>query len=292
MLMAPVNPADLDVIAGSYGRLPVLPAVLGNEGVGEVVALGPGVADLEPGQRVRPREGVGTWCQLLCAPRERLQPLPFGPSPEQAAQLAVNPATAWAVLTSFPQPPGSWVLLNGATSALGHSWIAVARSRGLHVAALVRRPEAQAEVLALGADCVVVEGREAASQLREACGPQRAGLALNMVGGDSAATLAKALAPDGFLVCVGAMSRRALSLGNGPLIFGELRVQGFWLSRWYDRTPAATLTTMYAELSELLVAGQLELPVAGRFALGAWREAFALVAQPGRGGKVLFDCQA
>ena len=35
MLAAPINPADLNVIEGTYGELPSLPATIGNEGAGE-----------------------------------------------------------------------------------------------------------------------------------------------------------------------------------------------------------------------------------------------------------------
>ncbi|MBN8526531.1 MAG: alcohol dehydrogenase catalytic domain-containing protein, partial [Planctomycetes bacterium] len=109
MRLAPVNPADVNVIEGSYGRLPVLPATLGNEGVGVVEAVGPGV-DLRPGDLVRPRDGVGSWCQRLVADAVRLTRLPAGLPDAQAAQLAINPATAWAVLHAFgPVPAGGWV---------------------------------------------------------------------------------------------------------------------------------------------------------------------------------------
>ena len=41
LVKAVVNPSDLGMIGGSYGRLRQLPAIAGREGVGEVVALGP-----------------------------------------------------------------------------------------------------------------------------------------------------------------------------------------------------------------------------------------------------------
>ncbi|MED5471585.1 MAG: alcohol dehydrogenase catalytic domain-containing protein, partial [Verrucomicrobiota bacterium] len=37
---APINPADLNVIEGKYGKLPQLPAIIGNEGSGQVVETG------------------------------------------------------------------------------------------------------------------------------------------------------------------------------------------------------------------------------------------------------------
>src|SRR6266851_1120104 len=40
---APINPSDLMLIAGDYGVRPQLPAALGAEGVGRIVAVGDGV---------------------------------------------------------------------------------------------------------------------------------------------------------------------------------------------------------------------------------------------------------
>lgn len=287
MRLAPVNPADLNVIEGTYGRLPALPATLGNEGVGVVEAVGAGVADLRPGDLVRPRDGVGSWCQRLVAESGRLTRLPAGLPDEQAAQLAINPATAWAVLHVFgPLPAGGWVLLNAPASGVGRALIAIALARGLRVAAIVRRPdEAPAGVVA------VPEGREAAKQLRAATGGA-AMLALNQVGGDSAVALAKALAPLGSLVTIGALARQPLSLPNGAVIFGELRCCGFWVSRWYERAEPAVVAAMLAELAGLVRSGALHLPVAATYPLERVQEAITHARRGNRGGKVLLDCIA
>ena len=45
MLAAPINPADLNTIEGTYPKKPSLPAVGGNEGVGEVCLVGANVSD-------------------------------------------------------------------------------------------------------------------------------------------------------------------------------------------------------------------------------------------------------
>ncbi len=44
MRLAPINPADLNLIEGRYGVRPELPAAAGIEGVGVVTELGAGVA--------------------------------------------------------------------------------------------------------------------------------------------------------------------------------------------------------------------------------------------------------
>src|SRR5712671_7056390 len=48
---SPINQYDLLMIAGGYGYLPPLPAIMGTEGVGRVVAVGAGVKHLKEGDR-------------------------------------------------------------------------------------------------------------------------------------------------------------------------------------------------------------------------------------------------
>jgi trans-2-enoyl-CoA reductase len=282
MQFAPVNPADLNLIEGTYGRLPALPATVGNEGCGVVEAVGQGVADLRVGDLVRPRDLVGSWCGACVAEAGRFTRLPAGLPPEQAAQLCINPATAWATLDLAPPPPGGWVLCNAPGSAVARSLAALCAARGLRLACLVRRPgEAPPGCLE------VPEGREAVAMLK----PLGATLALNQVGGESAVLLAKSLAPLGTLVTVGALARQPTALPGGLVIFAELRSVGLWVSRWYERTPAATVAAMLAELAALMASGALVLPVAATYPLAQAVAAIDHARRPGRGGKVLIDCR-
>jgi NADPH:quinone reductase-like Zn-dependent oxidoreductase len=75
MLVAPVNPADLNIIEGKYGELPDLPAVIGNEGVGRVLALGSGTGGFSVGDLVLPMRR-GTWAQKMVAGAQEAFRLP------------------------------------------------------------------------------------------------------------------------------------------------------------------------------------------------------------------------
>src|SRR5438552_11456042 len=52
MEASPINPSDLLLIRGFYGHRPDLPAALGTEGVGRIVAVGEGVDPVRIGSRV------------------------------------------------------------------------------------------------------------------------------------------------------------------------------------------------------------------------------------------------
>lgn len=64
MIVAPVNPADINIIQGVYPVKPQLPSTPGSEGIGEVLAVGSAVKNLVPGDRVIPTGNsvIGTWC--------------------------------------------------------------------------------------------------------------------------------------------------------------------------------------------------------------------------------------
>ncbi len=288
MKAAPVNPADINVIEGKYGFAPPLPAYCGNEGAGEVLQVGARVTDLSVGQLVRPVPGVGTWREALVADADQLTPLPPGMTNEQAAVICVNAATAWRMLHDFADlSPGDWVMQNAATSAVGRYVIQLCRSLGLRTINVVRRESAVEQLSALGADEVLTEQVKLSRQIKKITGGAGARLALNGVGGKSAANLFFALSPGGTLVTYGAMGRQPVSLPNGPLIFSELRLAGFWVTAWYDRATRQQTDAMLGELATRFANGSLGTFIERRYPLEQVHEAVARARQEGRRGKVL-----
>src|SRR5260370_2089870 len=99
MRASPVNPSDLLVVRGVYGRLPSLPATPGFEGVGTIDAVGPGwlawLRGLKPGRRVAVLNGTGgNWAELVVIPARMAVPVPDDLPDDQVASFFVNPATA------------------------------------------------------------------------------------------------------------------------------------------------------------------------------------------------------
>ncbi len=292
MLAAPINPADLNVIEGTYGDLPELPATIGNEGVGRISSVGLGVTGLEPGQLVMPMT-FGTWCRQMLVPAGNVIPLPEGLDTNQAAMLTVNPATAWRMLQDFVKlEPGDWVVQNAANSGVGRSVIQIAQALGWKTLNVVRRPELVDELTAAGGTVVVTEECDLRKELKTLCGGARPKLALNAVGGPSALNIANALATGGTMVTFGAMSKQPLKIPNGLLIFKGLKFEGFWLNRWRKNADRAALGETYAALAGLLKAGKLFTPVHATFSLTRVVEAVEAAGQEQRGGKVLLDLSA
>src|SRR5258708_10894583 len=80
---APINPSDLTLIKGVYGVRPKLPAALGAEGVGRVIAVGDGVDASRVGERVLvvPNLEQATWRQRTVPHQPHPPPAPPTPPP-------------------------------------------------------------------------------------------------------------------------------------------------------------------------------------------------------------------
>lgn len=280
MLASPINPADLNVIQGTYGELPDLPATIGNEGCGRVVAIGSQVTDFAPGDLVA-TSLPGCWCTHRNLPAADAVPVPAHADPQQAAMLGVNPPSAYGMLHGFVDlQPGDWIVQNAANSGVGRCVIALAGTLGVKTLNLVRRPELIPELTALGADLVVLEDTDLRKENPFGDRPPR--LALNAVGGPSALNLASALAPGGTHVTYGAMSRQPVKIPNGLLIFKDLNFRGFWLRRWFTDTPAPKQADVFSELASLVADGSLRVPIARTYPIAEILSALSSNADSGK----------
>ena len=86
---------------GIYAIRPALPAVIGNEGVGRVLAVGPGVENIKVGDRVLVPLSSFAWRERLVTSVDGLFALPPDADPKQLAMLGINPPTASLVLQRF-----------------------------------------------------------------------------------------------------------------------------------------------------------------------------------------------
>ena len=287
MLAAPINPADLNVIEGTYGELPSLPCTIGNEGVGVVERVGSSVVGFVLGLSVLPL-AFGTWAEQMLVPAEALVELPEGLDPLQAAMLTVNPATAWRMLHDFvPLQPGDWIVQNAANSGVGRSVIQLAKALGLRTLNVVRRAELIDELRVSGADVVVTEDTNLRVEASALCGGVLPRLGLNAVGGASALNVANALGAGSPHVTYGAMGRQPLKIPNGLLIFKNISFRGFWLRRWKETASRAEVRSTYETLAAYLAAGVLHTPVHKVFPLDQALEAISEASQEKRTGKVL-----
>ena len=85
------------------------------------------------------------------------------------------------------------------------------------------------------------------------------------------------------------MGMEPVRVPNGPLIFRELRLAGFWVTAWYGRATAAQTAAMLQRLADLFAAGDLSVNIEARYPLEQALEAVAHATREGRRGKILLE---
>uniref|UniRef100_A0A8C7SSV7 Enoyl-[acyl-carrier-protein] reductase, mitochondrial n=1 Tax=Oncorhynchus mykiss TaxID=8022 RepID=A0A8C7SSV7_ONCMY len=289
LLAAPINPSDINMIQGSYAILPDLPAVGGNEGVGQILEVGSQVKALRPGDWVIPRDaGLGTWRTAAVLAENDVISLPNDIPLFSAATLGVNPCTAFRMLSDFEElKPGDTVIQNAANSGVGQAVIQIAAARGIQTINVVRdRPDLTQlidRLKAMGASHVIKEEtlrRHEMKELFKTC--RRPKLALNGVGGKSATELLRHLQVGGSMVTYGGMAKQPVTVPVSALIFKNVTVKGFWVTQW-KRTHSqdeGALRGMLDELCSLIRQGKLTAPACSEVGLQDFRKALDTAMQP------------
>src|ERR1700728_126343 len=86
---APVNYVDHLVISGAYQFKPKLPFIPGKGPAGTVIAVGPGVTTLQPGDRVLAMVEYGGYAERVAAPAGQCYRLPATMSFVDAAAISL-----------------------------------------------------------------------------------------------------------------------------------------------------------------------------------------------------------
>src|SRR5689334_23439136 len=133
LVASPIHPADLLTIMGRYATSSgPMPKVLGKEGLGRVLSVGPMVKHLKPGD-LTPLllQNDGVWQEQHILDAAGLVALPPGGDKLQYAMAIGNPATARLMLRDIvPLELGDWVVQNAANSAVGQYLIQLAKREG------------------------------------------------------------------------------------------------------------------------------------------------------------------
>lgn len=270
MEASPIHPADRLFIAGRYRIRPNFPQVAGLEGCGIVESVGTGV-DLQPGIRVAFRH-PGCWAQYAVVPAGKATVVPADVPVEAAAQYALNPVTAWALLCEARVSRDDWIVVNAATSTVASLVCSLAMNQGVRVVGIYREGQLPQDRKA----AVTSNVQDlAAAILGVTAGRPVAGL-LDAIGGDSVTRAFPALKAGARILSYGMLGNEPARVNNGDLIYRNLTWAGFGIDHWLQTQPAAA-----AELPRVLwprIADRtLALPVKARWSLTDIRRALASV---------------
>jgi NADPH2:quinone reductase len=150
-----VNFIDVYHRIGRYqGQLPL---ILGQEGAGVVDAIGPGVAEVKPGDRVAYASHQGSYADYAVVPAWKLMPIPDNLETRKAAAVALQGLTAhYLTHSTYPLRPGDTALIHAAAGGVGLLLVQVAKRRGARVIGTTSTEEKARLAREAGADDVIL----------------------------------------------------------------------------------------------------------------------------------------
>jgi len=263
---AGLNFADVYFRTGLYKAL--LPFTPGMEGAGVVEAVGPGVTDLRPGQRVAYPWGLGAYAQVRLIAADKVVALPDVISDEQAAAMMLKGLTAQYLLRqTLPLSSGDTILFHAAAGGVGHIVCQWARHLGIEVIGTAGGPEKCALVRAAGAaHAIDYKAEDFVARTRELTGGKGVKAVFDSVGKDTFMRSLDCLRPFGMLVAFGQSSGAV-----APFDVLALSTKG---SLYLTRPSLATYVAerdrwraMAAELFAVVASGAVKIDIGQRYPL-------------------------
>lgn len=267
--------------------LPQLPAVLGGEGAGRVVAIGDGVSGLKVGDRVAYMGGLGGYASRRSIAAERVVRLPDGIEPSVAAASLLKGLTAHYLLRRLcALQPGDAVLFHAAAGGVGLLFAQWARHLGVTVIGTVSTPEKAELARAYGCTHVVV-GYDREKILNTVIGVtdgQGVALACDSVGLATFETSIAATRKRGTIASFGSASGRAPAIQLGHY-FG--RALFFTMPNVAAFNEGADFQRNADDLFGLIGQGVLTPLISHRFALAEAAQAHAAMENRQTTGSII-----
>lgn len=279
-----LNFIDTYYRTGLYAAQP--PVALGAEGVGRVIATGPGVSGFAVGDRVGCVNGAGSYATHRMIAADRAVHIPDAISSEDAAASMLKGFTAsYLAEDMIPLSPGQWALVHSAAGGVGSLLVPWLRARGVRVIAHAGTPEKAASVDADHA--LAVPFAELGEAVRDLTGRRGVDVVYDGIGKASWDASLAALKRRGLMVSYGNASGAVPPVS----LLDLMRAGSLFVSRPtladYTAT-AADLAQTAARLFERLASGVVNARIGQRYALADAAEAHrALEARRTTGSTVL-----
>ncbi len=252
------------------GLYPVpLPSGLGSEAAGVVEAVGEGVHEVRPGERVAYTGApLGAYAVRRNYPAARLVPLPDDIDDVVAAAALLKGLTAWYLLfKSYAVRPGDTVLLHAAAGGVGSILSQWAQALGANVIGIVSTAEKAALARTQGCTQVLMAGdADIPGQVRSLTDGAGVAAVYDSVGRDTFFQSLDCLKPHGVMVSFGnasgpvepfapaELAKRHSLYVTRPILFDFIETRG-------------KLLAASGELFTRLADGSLRVQVGQRYAL-------------------------
>lgn len=284
---ASVNFPDLLMSQGKYQMKPELPFTQGMECAGIVEAVGEGVTDFAPGDRVVGGNKTGAFAEYAVLPAAGLSRVPEAMEFAEAAAYPAAYLTAYVALVRRANlQAGETLLVHGASGGVGMAAVDVGKLLGATVIATSASDRKLDTVLAHGADYVINVSQGFRDKVKTLTGGRGADVIFDPVGGDVFDESVRCIAFDGRLLVIGFTSGRIPEVKvNMPLIKG-FSVVGVRAGEYGRRFPQRGKENM-AAIWKWAAEGKARPRVHAELPLEDWREAYRLLTDREVVGKVV-----
>lgn len=269
-----VNFPDTLMLKDMYQTMPPRPFAPGGEIAGEIIGLGDGVTEFSVGDRVLALTGHGGFATHICLPKQIVFKIPESMPYDEAACFIFTYGTSYHGLKDRGLlKEGDNLFILGAAGGVGAAAIEIGKAMGARVIAGVSSEEKAAFARDLGADDVVIYPREMdrpaqkelSNQLKKLTGSKGVNVGYDVVGGDYAEPVIRALGWEGRFCVVGFPAGIPKIPLNLTLLKGSEIVGVFWGAHTF-KEPQKHAQNM-KELFELYEAGKVRPRISGRYAL-------------------------
>ena len=235
-----LNRSEAAFRAGQYPVKPKFPTLMGYEACGVVEALGAGIQDFKPGDRIcvlptfRLGE-YGVYAEAAIVPARSAVHAPPRLSSIEAASIWMQYFTALAILEVTHATVGDYVIIRAASSSVGLAAIQLANWAGATPIAATRRSDKRQALLDHGAKHVIAtEESDLVAEVMKITDGKGARIVFDPVGGPYVQTLAEAMAVDGTLFIYGGLSGQPTLHPHWPAAFKNLSIRGWVASTLWN----------------------------------------------------------
>lgn len=289
---AGVNFPDVLIIQNKYQFRPELPFTPGSELAGVIRAVGDGVTNFKPGDKVLAFVSQGAFAQQIAVPATMAMPMPPGLDFDTAAAVTLTYGTSHhAVVDRAQLKAGETMLVLGAAGGVGLAAIEIGKALGARVIAAASSDEKLEVCKAHGADATInystQDLREAIKTTTDGKGPD---VIYDPVGGGYTEPAFRSIAWRGRYLVIGFANGEIPKLPfNLPLLKGASIVGVFW-GEFAKREPKANLAAMQ-ELMKWMAEGKVRPHISGRYALAETAQALNDMAARKVTGKIVIQPQ-
>jgi len=272
-----VQYVDVLQMAGTYQVRPEPPFIPGSEAAGEVVAVGPEVDRLKPGDQVMSRHRTGAWATLANVKADGCDPIPDGLRVEEAAVLRSGHGTAYhALLQRGRLREGEWVLVHGAAGGIGIAAIQIARQFGGRVIATASTAAKRAACLEEGAAHALDYRGGFVDEVKRLTGGRGVDIVYDPIGAAVTEESLRCLAYGGRLLILGFLGGGPASIRSNYLLIKGIEAVGVYMGGFQANQPEVFAANTRVLLG-LAAAGKVRPRISHRFRLERAAEAVRAV---------------